>query len=83
MKKILSKIVVATIGIVSLCCNFCYADLVVQPDDRVINWNPSPVSESVETFNIWPLVIIGIVIAILVGVAIIVLVKNNKKEEKK
>ena len=86
MKKVIGKILILTIGIVILCCNFCYADLITTPnDDRGASiFNPSD-SLSVKTiqddsFNIWPIAIIGIVITIIVVIAVVVLVKTNKNK---
>ena len=81
MKKIISKILAVTIGTIGLCSNFCYADL-IDPASTKINQSidlGSTIGQT-ESFNYIPIVIIGIVIAIIVIAAIIVLVKGKKEE---
>lgn len=72
MKKFLQRVLGMVIAIIGFTYNLCYADL-IDPN------HPSlPRGEG----NIVPMIIIGVVIAVIVVGAIIILAKSKKDKEK-
>lgn len=73
MKKFLTRILGMVVAFISVCYNFCYADIAIS----------TRLKPTTSNSDILPMIIIGIVIIVLVVISIIILVKseNNKNEK--
>ena len=80
MKKFLQRVFGIIVTIISLGYNFCYADAIDMND--ILYGPSSPGFQEPATENVVPMIIIGVVIAVIVVGAIIMLVKSEKEKDK-
>lgn len=79
MKKFLQRVLGMVVAIIGFGYNFCYADEI----DPMFPYRPSSTGfQEPATVNIVPMIIIGVVIAVIVVGAIIILAKSKKEKDK-
>lgn len=79
MKKFLQRVLGMVVTIIGFGYNFCYADEI----DPMFPYRlSSPGFQESATVNVVPMIIIGVVIAVIVVGAIIILAKSKKEKDK-